>query len=366
MINNFCLDEYIILSSSCKVTKGKKRSLIVDYLRKELCFITNDYYELLNKINRRKIEYAFNYVDRDNHNNLIEFINYLLENEFIFLNKNLSLFPIISDQLEENYHLRDAIIEVEETINSINIFINAINQLQDLGCNDLQIRFSLNISNDFIVSILEEIDKKDINYVELHINFNENITEKFLYTLIERYSAVSHIFIYGYSTNKIVTHKIEKEDYYPLLLGNIYYVRQPFNNGNNCGRITKETLEFSSIYRYNELKKRNGCLYKKVSIDKYGNINNCPLIPITYGNIKNEHIKDIIKSPAFMFLGNIKKDDIDICKECEFRYVCSDCRAFLKDRNNIYSKPLKCGYNPNTCDWEERSKNPLRKVKGFE
>jgi hypothetical protein len=26
----------------------------------------------------------------------------------------------------------------------------------------------------------------------------------------------------------------------------------------------------------------------------------------------------------------------------------------------MYSKPLKCGYNPYTCEWEEWSTNPLK------
>ena len=39
-----------------------------------------------------------------------------------------------------------------------------------------------------------------------------------------------------------------------------------------------------------------------------------------------------------------KKDDIDKCKECELRYMCQDCRAYIKDKENIYSAPTKCNY----------------------
>ena len=181
-------------------------------MRKELYFIPNDYYELLSNIDRKTIKYAFNYVNKDNHDDLVNFINHLIENEIIFLNKNLDLFPVISNELEENYYLRDAIIEIEDNQSSFEVFVKTINQLQDLGCNDLQIRFPLKISTNFILMILDEIDKKNINYVELHINFNENINEDFLLGLIEKYSVVSHIFVYGFSCDKIVTHKIKKKD----------------------------------------------------------------------------------------------------------------------------------------------------------
>lgn len=42
-----------------------------------------------------------------------------------------------------------------------------------------------------------------------------------------------------------------------------------------------------------------------------------------------------------------EKDDIHICKMCEFRYMCFDCRVYITDINDIYSKPLKCKYDVN-------------------
>ena len=37
----------------------------------------------------------------------------------------------------------------------------------------------------------------------------------------------------------------------------------------------------------------------------------------------------------------IYQKNIDVCKVCEFMYICEDYRAYLKDQNNIFSKPLK-------------------------
>lgn len=53
-------------------------------------------------------------------------------------------------------------------------------------------------------------------------------------------------------------------------------------------------------------------------------------------------------------------DQIHICKDCEFRHICTDCRAYIEDPDDIYSKPLKCGYNPYTGEWAEWSTNPLK------
>ena len=56
----------------------------------------------------------------------------------------------------------------------------------------------------------------------------------------------------------------------------------------------------------------------------------------------------------------IQKDQIAVCKDCEFRYICTDCRAYKEDPEDDYSKPLKCGYDPYTGVWSEWSTNPLK------
>ena len=29
----------------------------------------------------------------------------------------------------------------------------------------------------------------------------------------------------------------------------------------------------------------------------------------------------------------------------------TDCRAYIQDKNNIYSKPAKCNYDPYNAEW---------------
>lgn len=81
----------------------------------------------------------------------------------------------------------------------------------------------------------------------------------------------------------------------------------------------------------------------------------------SFGNIENKSLKEALYETGFKKLWDLSKDHIEICKDCEFRHICTDCRAYLEDPKNIYSKPLKCGYNPYTNQWEEWSNNPLKK-----
>lgn len=88
-------------------------------------------------------------------------------------------------------------------------------------------------------------------------------------------------------------------------------------------------------------------------------------MPESYGNIKDTTLEEALNKPGFKKYWNVTKDMIEVCKDCEFRYVCTDCRAYTErttfDKKEIdLSKPLKCGYNPYTNEWAEWSTNPLK------
>ena len=80
----------------------------------------------------------------------------------------------------------------------------------------------------------------------------------------------------------------------------------------------------------------------------------------SFGNIKATTLVEALNKEGFKKYWNITKDKIKICQDCQFRYVCTDCRAYIEDPSDKYSKPLKCGYDPNTGKWEEWSTNPLK------
>ena len=80
----------------------------------------------------------------------------------------------------------------------------------------------------------------------------------------------------------------------------------------------------------------------------------------SFGNIKNTTLEEAVNHPNFKKYWDITKDQIEVCKDCEFRHICTDCRAYVETPEDQYSKPLKCGYNPYTNEWEEWSTNPLK------
>ncbi|RYE54501.1 MAG: grasp-with-spasm system SPASM domain peptide maturase [Sphingobacteriales bacterium] len=128
-----------------------------------------------------------------------------------------------------------------------------------------------------------------------------------------------------------------------------------------CGIVDPDFFQ-SNIPHYTESLSHNTCLNRKISIDIEGNIRNCPSMLKSFGNVNDTTLHDAINKPGFKSNWNITKDEVTKCKDCEFRYVCTDCRAYRENPDDIYSAPLKCGYNPYTCAWEEWSINPLKQT----
>jgi SPASM domain peptide maturase of grasp-with-spasm system len=131
----------------------------------------------------------------------------------------------------------------------------------------------------------------------------------------------------------------------------------------NCGVVLLNNA-YSNIKLFSESQNYNTCLNRKISIDKDGNIKNCPSMPQSFGNIKDTTLEEAINHPDFKKYWNVNKDMIAVCKDCEFRHICTDCRAYTErthfEDDIDLSKPLKCGYNPYTNEWAEWSTNPLK------
>ncbi|MDZ4204220.1 MAG: SPASM domain-containing protein, partial [Bacteroidales bacterium] len=83
-----------------------------------------------------------------------------------------------------------------------------------------------------------------------------------------------------------------------------------------------------------------------------GTVKNCIVMNKGFGNIRETSIEAILKTSDICNFWAITKDDIEICKDCEFRYICKDCRAFVTNPGDIKSQPSKCKYNPYIAKWD--------------
>ncbi len=354
-------NDWFVLSSGCKVVKGASRSVIIDTLRNDVQIITNQYYDLIQQLNRQRVYQVASQIDEASLNNFYDFLNYMLDHEFGFLTATPELFPEAPETVHDDHlSLRDAIVEIDPHHFDSEGFATIVQQLDSLNCLDLQLRFLATVDLNLLTDVIKVVDATSIQYLEVHLADIGKMEQETLFRLIEDHPTLANVFVYGSARSYVVDCNIYQDNYHHTLLGKVFYIQSPLDI-NNCGVISFHHLNFDNIHSHNLHKKFNGCLYKKLTIDRFGNIKNCPSMGKSFGNSKDKSLKEILNTDEFQVLWMIKKDDIAVCKDCEFRYSCSDCRAFIADRKDIYSKPLKCGYNPYSNEWEKWSSSPLQK-----
>ena len=202
--------------------------------------------------------------------------------------------------------------------------------------------------------MIAQLETSIIEAIEVFAPYESDTVLKGLIKLMKKNYRIRSVTLYNAPENIIKYSRT-------IGFGQIVTVTTDIKGHLNCGFISHHYF-ITNISTYTESLAHNSCLNRKISIDVDGNVKNCPSMSQSFGNIKDTTLQEALDHPDFKKYWNITKDQIAVCKDCEFRYICTDCRAYLENPEDMYSKPLKCGYNPYTCEWEEWSTNPLKQM----
>ena len=347
---------YLQLYESVEVTKGAKSSIIFDSQNGFLQVIPNALYDLISNRNEN-YNLLKSELDSDNVETLDEYLSFITEGKLGFM---VETKEELHHFLEKNnkYIANPTIVEYcILDINSEKGWSNSlISQIKTL-----QIKF-------FQVRICNELDLKSVKKIisEIHLFNNSSIYE---ISIIVKYDSKLVEFLKDGSVSsdkflQFIFHNCQKDDFENLGALEIIFLEKDIVIPIGCGVVNFKNLNLNK-YFYNESLHHNSCLHKKIAIDIDGNIKNCPSMPQSFGNIKDTTLEEALAHKDFKKYWNVTKDQIEVCKDCEFRYICTDCRAYTErshtnDDGLDISKPLKCGYDPYTGQWHEWSINPLK------
>ena len=240
-----------------------------------------------------------------------------------------------------NFFLENS-VQIAKFINT-----NRIKQLQ-IRCYDL-------IDLNMFFKFLNNLSKTTLKGIEIILPYDIKLENKLVNrNIIKSNDKITSLIYFG----------CNKNEQYKYLNRIITYVEDKIKDKKNCGVISSNYFN-SNLETFTLSNNHNSCLYKKISIDSEGNIRNCPSMPQSFGNIRDITLEEALNHTDFKKYWNLTKDNIEVCKDCEFRYICTDCRAYTEMiHENSHgldtSKPLKCGYNPYSGQWEEWSTNPLK------
>lgn len=358
----FDLDKYLLLYSDCIPVKGYKQSILCDFTRNKIVSFDTPFFPLFEDLNSRTLKEIYDEFDEESQTNIDQFIAFLLDNNFGQLEDNISNFKRVDTRNWDSYGVIDnAIIDIDEIRHD---FASIIAQLNSLGCRYLQLRFYSTIySLEEILEILKIIEDTSIEGVEIIMKYDDLYAPKQYVSFFESHFLLSALYIYGYSEDKEIktTFGYKEKAVDQFIQSKIFFISENIDSEKKCGIIDKSYFCVNTINDFIHNINYNSCLNKKVSVDKNGEIKNCPSLMSSYGNISNTKLDQVIHQ-EFKKIWKISKDEINGCKDCEYRYVCTDCRAYLEKPDDIYSKPLKCGYNPFTNEWTDWEKNAKKDI----
>lgn len=344
--------KYIKLFASCLPVKGASRSIICDLQTNTIEYIPNSLFDLLGKFDSLCVGDLLNFYGVQHAGIVSEYLDFLLDHEFAFYcsKTELNHFPSINLDYQSAGILQNAIVELsafDETS-----FLKIADQLSKLQCRAIEIRIFEKNSVDSLGRIISILDATYIS--DIHLKF---VDDDF------SFDCLAFLFEKSIKLRTLIAGSSKQNKNYSGFAGpfsQIVFTVTKVHLATNCGCFEKYSF-ITNIDFFTESQKYNTCLNKKVSIDIQGNVKNCPSMTHSFGNINDTTILDILDKTELKAKWQINKDVIEVCKYCEFRYICMDCRAYLDNPSNDHSKPLKCGYNPYTGEWDDWTSNPLKK-----
>lgn len=338
--------KHCILNPNILIVLGKVNATIVDAERERTYLIPLVMGRLI--LNSPHLDINELIKMHGNSKELHEYIQFLKDKDLIIQTKFSYLYVKHNFRnYYDNCIVKNLILDI-----GINSKINVIKFAQECDkvyCRNLQIRIIDKLPISKVKKTLDAFKYSALEFIEIFLKYEYPINE--LKKIFNGNTRIKKIIVFNKEKTEIpFSHKSGHKS--------IIFLNKELNE-RSCGDIESRFF-ISKLNHISESYNYNSCLNSKLSIDINGNIKNCPSMKEAIGNINEIGLLEAVENPKIQKYWKINKDQIKVCKDCEFRFVCTDCRAYLEDTNDIYSKPLKCGYDPYTGEWSEWSTNPLK------
>lgn len=331
-----------ILYACCVPVEGVSRSIIYDLQRLDYIFIPNTLFEILDKYRGLTLQNIQNKYDIEHSEDIENYFNFLQTKEYLFYTDTPNLFPKMGLEWDNPALIYTATLCIQK--NAVYNLEYTLQNLLQLGCRHFLFvieevwdiadftNLLLNIKNNYIFSL------------EINTQYNPCIIKEQWFTFI---SAVPQIFAINFYNAPFSDFYKKNEQ---AQMGNIHFYTKDIPTQGispNKNHFTTNIAHFTESQTYNTFYNRTVC------IDKNGYIKNGLHTDRIFGNIGVDEIDIIVKKDNFQQLWFSNKDNIAVCKDCEFRYMCTDsCIPVFDENAKVYKIDTLCDYNPYETVWK--------------
>lgn len=336
--------KYACLFASCLITRGPSRSVLVDTQRNSYELIPNALVDLLEEFQQEPASQVMARYQQDRET-IMEYLDFLLEKEFIFFAgaEEKEMFPPLPVQWDFPGQISNAILDLGEDGLLIPQMPRLAGELEALGCRHVQLRcFTAFEIKEIKRQLLDPFNETRLQSVELIMPLAGHTKEEII-GLMEMEPRLISVTVYGCSEDDFQVLSFDPQR-------RALFTRQVFTGHSHCGQVGPLHFTYHLLHHM-EGQFFNTCLNRKISVGTDGFIRNCPSLPDTYGHISTTGLAEALAANGFRQRWSVTKSQVKTCAICEFRNICTDCRAFLQDPEDLLSKPAKCSYDPYTCSW---------------
>ena len=255
------------LFSTCFITKGSQRSIILDWNRNRSKLIPNvlaDFFD-----GKHYVDVTAVIADLENEEQVSivnEYFQFLEEYEYGTWTNTPEHFKPYSLEYEFPSNIHNSIIDISKHSNFD--LEDVISQLEALTCKFLQIRVLDEYAAAALYRILAATQGTSFSSIELVIPYTLCDTEQKLGNFFGGYDKVHKAYIYASPFEEV-------KDYGA---GQVIYTSIDFTPASHCGFISTSHFRIEKDFILESLQ-HNNCLHHKISVDDRDNIKNCPSMP---------------------------------------------------------------------------------------
>lgn len=331
--------EVFKLHANCLPVKGARRSTICDLQKQRMRLIPNDLFYILTDLAglpTTEIKSRFN---GDSDQVIDDYFAILTEEGYGFWCDEPERFPKLDLTWQRPETITNAIIDIDRS--SKHDYDSLLSQLDELGCQAVQVRAYDELTLADLEEVVAHCQSHRLRHLDLVIKFHPELTAETLKAFCLDHQVISKITVHSSPQRSRL-----RVDPFAIIIDYYTFPVTP----SSCGFISPRFFSMT-VEHFTEAQNFNTCLNRKIGIAADGEIKACPAMGHSFGNACGTKLKSVVNNPQLIQIGSITKDQVAVCRDCEFRYVCTDCRAYTQDSNDPYSKPAKCTYDPYTATW---------------
>jgi len=338
-------DKIPLFFECCRPVKGASQGAIFDLQRERYISVPNDLIDVISSRENNTVLDTIQGLDEEDRSTYQDYLEHLHRMEYIFFISpdQRKWFPSMSTKWDHPSEITNAIIEFNaDSKHDLNkIFY----ELESLGCLAIEIRIYDEFEYDRLVEIMDHTVNTGVTSISLKYNYFPGfLNAKAIKKLGLKYFNIHSVEVYG-ANGKAFDFDIQRLE--------VVFHEGQLLTSTHCGFVHKENFILNSTF-FLESMNFNSCLNRKVVIDAKGQVKNCPAMTVLFGDHHEVSLRSIVRENSFQAKWKITKDEVLVCKSCEFRYVCLDCRAFQvnpTEEGQFHRKPTTCNYDPFTGKW---------------